>query len=117
MPGNSSCLQNYKVTDILLTLTIATHQPSSFPKTKPLQCRMDIVSILEKKSQDIYMKEKSLRRQMNHQIITQNGDVMYTSKRERSSPKKSFLHKIFFKKLRAICCILYLVQLTSYVFS
>ena len=31
------CLQNYKVTEILLTLTFATHQPFSFQKTEPLQ--------------------------------------------------------------------------------
>lgn len=61
------CLQNYKVTEILLTLTFATHQPFSFQKIEPLQHRMDIISILKKKIKiPICMKEKSLRRKMNH---------------------------------------------------
>lgn len=86
------CLQNYKVTEILLTLTFATHQPFSFQKIEPLQHRMDIISILKKKSRYLFVWRKKVCEEkwiIHNQIITQNGDVMYTSKRERSSGKKS----------------------------
>lgn len=118
MPGNSSCLQNYKVTEMVPTLTFTTHQPFSFPKIEPLQSRI-YINLGEKKNQDIYMEEKSQKKNESFAIKSSHKMVMWCMFPRGKDPpeKKSKLHKMFFKKLRAIFCLLYLVELTSNVFS
>lgn len=69
------CLQNYKVTEILLTLTFATHQPFSFQKTEPLQHRMDIISIL-KKNQDTYLYEGKKSEKKNESFTIKSSHKM-----------------------------------------
>lgn len=71
------CLQNYKVTEILLALTFATHQPFSFQKTDPLQQEWTLYqSWKKKKNQDTYLYEGKKSEKKNESFAIKSSHKM-----------------------------------------